>query len=576
MTKNLITSKIDYIFFKNNFFLINIGLLKNKNKILNSRNVLPDVWSKKKIAEKSINYIEKLNSKILFALAKNLGSFHKTTNDKNYWGVILFHWLNSYLCRLYKQWVFIESIKEKYNILQYSYRRDDFYPNDFLEANFFYTQYSWNSKLITDIINYKNSKYFNIQIKKNKLYPDKIIYNKKLINFTIIDILKKAVSAFKKEKSFYFFDNYIPTIFKIKLYTALKDRIFIDDKKFTAIYERRKFKANYIFRKKKLDFLINNSFEEFVSKKIMTDIPISYLENFNYFLQLSQDSLKPRFIFSSNAYRSNDYFKIWAAEKYKKYKSKIIYVSHGAEHLNPLLKNESKFCYKKITFDTASKKNEVQLPYSWFYSKIVSKKNYEEKNLLLMVNTNPINNWEITNGTNSIDQTVKIYNSFKSFVCKFNNMFNNEVVVREIKSPKENTTQFCYIKNFLGKSISYSDPLKTNLKEEFLNTNLSISLDFGTFTIQSMHAVPTLIFLTKDFVIKKKYRFAVENLKKNNILFYNHEKMFNHVRKIFHEPLIWWESADVIKSRNIFYKTFGFKHDNTVNKWLDFCRGLLK
>ena len=565
---------MDYKFFKNNIFLINIGLLKNQKKILNYKNILPDVWSKKKIAEKSINYIEKLNSKILISLAKELGDFHQKTIDKKYWGIILYHWLNSYLCRLYKQWVFIDSIREKYNILQYSYSSEDFFPNDYQEANYFYTQYAWNSKLIIDIINSKNSKYFNIQIKKNKIYPDKINYNKNLYNFTFIDIIKKIISAFKKKESFYFFDNYIPTTFKVKLYIALKDGIFIDDKKFSAIYKRPQFKVNYIFRKKKLNFSINNFFEEFVSKRIMKDIPISYLENFNFFLKLSQDSSKPKLIFSSNSHVSNDYFKIWIAEKYKKYKSKIIFVSHGAEHFNPLLKNESKFCHKKITFDIPSKKNEAQLPYSWFYSNISSKKNYKKKKLLLLVKTNPIYNWQILNSTNSIDQTIKIYSSIKSFVKEFKNLFNNKVVVRELMSSKENTTKFCYIKNFLHKSVSYSNTDKTNLKEEFLNTNLSISLDLSTFTIQSMHLLPTVIFLTKDFVIKKKYKIAVENLKKNKILFYNQKKMLNHVRKIFHDPLSWWESADVIRSRNIFYKTFGYKHDNALNKWLDFCRSL--
>ena len=412
---------------------------------------------------------------------------------------------------------------------------------------------------------------------KKKLRINKLFYNSNLYKITLKDIFKKMISFLQKKNLFYFFDDYIPTSLKIKLYNSLGQGIYLDNKKFIKNFKAPECKINYNFRKKKLNFSISNSFEDFVSKRILSDIPKSFIENFSVFIKLSNDNLSPKFIFTSNSYRSNDYFKIWAAEKYKINQSKIIFVAHGLEHLNPLQEKESKFCFRKIKFEATSKKNEIQLPFSWHYKKInLRNNNKKNKNLLLLFNSEPICHTAIHLGNNNtMEERLDMFRNIKDFLKKFKNRYNNKILVREILKDKKNTTEYYYFKDFFGKKISYSNTKKSSLEKDFSNTNVSIALHLSTFTLQSMHAVPTLIFMTKGHVVEKKYRFINKKLQKNNILFYDQKKMFNHITKIFPNPALWWESADVVKARNIFYKTYGYKDKNTSEKWLDFCRSLL-
>ena len=85
--------------------------------------------------------------------------------------------------------------------------------------------------------------------------------------------------------------------------------------------------------------------------------------------------------------------------------------------------------------------------------------------------------------------------------------------------------------------------------------------------------LPTIILLKNDlWNLSKDLIVFYNKLKSNNVIFTNHVDAVKHLNTIWEDPLVWWNSEELLKLRNEFFKICCLESQNNLNSWLEFTK----
>ena len=190
---------------------------------------------------------------------------------------------------------------------------------------------AWNYFIYSSIFNYLNKKKIikkNFDLRANKYKP----FNNNNINLRFVfDIIS---SFFNKNKKFLIYQSGLSSIEEIKLNLHLSQLPRFYKKKDTNYFEINKKIRNKInsYITKKVS-LAKNDFEKYVFKIIAYHLPAFILEGYEDIRKIIYNQKypkKPRVIFSSNGFDTDELFKFYVAEQVSKKKSpKYIVGQHG-------------------------------------------------------------------------------------------------------------------------------------------------------------------------------------------------------------------------------------------------------
>jgi putative transferase (TIGR04331 family) len=219
--KHLYLTYLDYKNSKiyNNHFVLGSWFNQNTNKF--KKNILPYHWRNIPTQEKDYIYLKKIRSKILNFLIQKLNKFHSINYSKQEWVIILEPFLQTYLTVIFDRWKIINSLSrnKKYKVNFYRIDSNDFCNfSDFIENSF---TDAWNQKIFQEIITYLNFKNIKkINQKKVFKHSGKIFPIKSKIRISDYFFLFLDKIFFSKNKKIFFFENYFPKIFFLKLNLA--------------------------------------------------------------------------------------------------------------------------------------------------------------------------------------------------------------------------------------------------------------------------------------------------------------------------------------------------------------------
>lgn len=576
MNNNLVTTSINETFSESsNNILLGDWCYPYLNKKSNFKiKKLKFHWDSIDKKENDYKYLENLYYKILRALTLSFNLYHSTEKTERYWHIIIGPFLINFLQVFWDRWenIRVAFENEKINetkIINLNYEDcvcSEFLPLFALSNN---NQF-WNHFIYANIINFlqpKNLKIINIKAdsykasilrKKNK--SKSIISSKKFIDL----ILSKI---FKNEK-IVFYKSYIEKEKFIKLSLKLKQipRIYCElDKSIDNIpkLNREKFKLN-----------INpsNKFESFLETILIKVLPCSYLENYAETIEeVRKIKLNPKIIYTAIGHTVDDYFKFWSAEQVMK-GTKYIVSDHGGyidDKQN--FGAWSKFSDLYLRWNLDKKKNTLQMPPSILFKDQDFIKSNSNKILLLGNNTQlypkkvqsatqsgqiirDVELWE--NFYNKLDNEKKVFFKFRTHVTddwNIGNFFSNK-----------------YGKNILSKYKRINDDLKTS--------KIIINTSFSTPFFETIYSgKPTIILsLEKFFSISEEKKQLLIDLTKNKILFDNADNALNHLNKIWDNIDDWWNSKEIVKTKEKFHELCFIKKKNEINFWKDFFLSQLK
>ena len=164
---------------------------------------------------------------------------------------------------------------------------------------------------------------------------DEIVLANKRGNFSrlLLEYLLNFVSFFKHDKEVVFFQNSYLSLGKL-FYFSLVSRYRVKVKFSEHKYHKKRGVLSTLQRQELTDYLPDNGdFENFLKLWLPFDLPMCYVENYDYICRLSRmvyPKTAPNIIYSANAWYYDEVFKVWAAEHSAE--SILVGVQHGGNY----------------------------------------------------------------------------------------------------------------------------------------------------------------------------------------------------------------------------------------------------
>ena len=271
---------------------------------------------------KDIDYVQRLSAELLIELSDALNGFHKTNYSTRYWNILLGHWLQRYVAVSFNRYYALKQALEKNEITgtvsfdSTSYRLATLNSMSFISAsndgvwnNVFYNrviQHLYQSKIELNSIRLNNEAAF-IQ---HKGIVSKKMSSKGLIKSLAYLVLPKLSG----NKDAFIINSYLPKWQEIKLQLALLQvpQLWQSPPLISVQFDLEVRKNLKFPCKDKLDF------EIFVRDLLPELIPTSYLEGYaqlNKQVKCLPWPSRPKFIFTSNNFDTDEIFKAWVAVK---------------------------------------------------------------------------------------------------------------------------------------------------------------------------------------------------------------------------------------------------------------------
>jgi len=273
--------------------------------------------------KKNAEYIHTLYSEILSETVEQLNKYHHTNHGLRYWTILLGHWLQRYLDMMFNRYFTMKQALEEHKITGTTV----FDPTDYSLATSDSLSFIWacnddvwNNVLYSRIIKYmdcnnielnsipiKNEGYFKSELNSVKTNSVKTKQLLKIISHFIFRGMSKANDAF-------IINSYLPKWQEIKLQLALGQC--------PQLWQNSPLNATSIDIEVRRKFIISSEshagFERCVRDLLPDIIPACYLEGYAE-LNKQVESLpwptKPRFIFTSNNFDTDEIFKAWTGLK---------------------------------------------------------------------------------------------------------------------------------------------------------------------------------------------------------------------------------------------------------------------
>jgi putative transferase (TIGR04331 family) len=374
-------------------------------------------WVDKEKKLKDFFYVQKIYKRVLKNLIPFLNNFHRKKFSKKNWELLLSSFLRDYIFFIYDRWRMIININKKYKLNKvevFSFKKNDFIPQDTEEALYFLRTDEWDNWMISEII--KNQKLdFIEKIAATNTNKNK---NKNKNNLKKLKIQKLIFP--QNNKKYFLKDLMLPRYFKFMLNLKLgqtpwvySDLIIEYDKKIST--------ARKIFS----SIQSKDKFEGFIYKMLPETFPKNYLENYTKIeqnLQFLNWPKNPKIIFTSFSHYLNDPFNIYTLNKLND-GSKLFILQHGHQYHNKFCNSlfEVRLCDKYLTWgNKAQGKNIVPLYTPTTIGKKIIKKN--ASGILLSIVGPPVKPYKQQDHPREIE-TCDIYK--KNLFVFLNNLKKN-------------------------------------------------------------------------------------------------------------------------------------------------------
>jgi len=550
----------------------NILLLGNwcsYHLIDNNQVIVPYHWDDREKLLSDYKEIFRLYDLYLSNICNLLNRYHKVNYTEDYWRIVVGPWLYYFICIVFDRYEMLSLTSETYKVRETSvanYNIEDWIPCDYVEFKNFFVSQKWNYYLYSEIL--RKLKIFPLKEtgfdlkKNNEKYSRHETWLKKTSK-TLMFCITRFIPSSLKRVVFVEVDIRPKSLF----YILLKLKQFP-----ISYYKRKQPEIDVIdLNNRKLNFQFDvdlSVISNLLNHLIPLNIPSSYLEGYKKIVVESK-KIYPKNIdiaVTSNAYFSNEHFKVWIAEK-KERGAKLLVAVHGGHH-GPALYNGP----GKLTEDIAS------VFYGWGWGKhTLPSPKLSRLKAIRIDNSNKSDilfiPYTLSQYSNHIDSSPisstfeKCLEMQERLFVKFRQIdLLNNVVVR-IKGNDfgwglENRYRTHGVKRF-------ADTKKESLVDNLSTSGIVIVTYDSTVMLESFTLnVPTLLFFKKELweMNPRAEKYFLE-LKSAGVLHYDENSLFTHVNEVFNNITLWWDSDAVQSAVNNFLSVYGVSNNNWKELW---------
>lgn len=562
-----------------------IGLPIKNFQPAKSLKIFPFHWNDRKKLIKDYDYLEKLHKNLLLCLAKSLNYFHNKAYSLRYWQILLDPWLMAYLGAMFDRWesvrlamlskkeftipVFEKQHKNPVRVFSYN----EFISNIISDVG--------NESIFKNIFKFEYSGLVELQATKQSFNKPKKPFTESPSGIFPVkkgfEILGKNLNwvtqKLTNSNKILFQDTYFSPFSIIRLSFSLRQFPKIKNYEFEIHQKEIK---NSIFndenkhRNINLQWQPKNRFELFLFSRIREDLPSSVVENFGKLLEMVVGtSLKPSVILSGNSHWGNPLAKAWMAEHTEK-GGKLVVLEHGGsfparkEHFN----FEEDIADWKGTWFVPYHPKHVQVPPPKLIRardgrglKLALKLN---KFCLIIGNENPKYVYRAMFYPMA-DQCLRSILLVNKMITSLKYFIQEKIKIRPYPQNMGWNSKALFEETYGSKKIC---SLKT-IWQAFESAKI-IVCTYPETTFSEAMTTGRPVILLFDYKINERHRVSfplIKQMTEASIIFHNSEKAAEHINKIWHNPLQWWNSAKTLRAREKFKSQAGRIDADWVKEW---------
>ena len=524
-------------------------------------------WDDRSKLFKDYQLMSSLYERYLLKASRSLNRIHGVNHPVEFWRLVVGPWLHYFISIVLDRYEMLSYVSKAYDIKHARvpiYDLDGWVPIDYVDFNYQFYSDEWNYYLFSEII--RHTGVVGSKQTPFKLHPPEInVPNSKPSKIkSFLFALTKLMRTQSKKVVFVEVD--LPQTSLYKILYKLKSFSF-------SYYLRVKPESSILNWDLRGNIFTNNSnateLEQLLNVLIPANMPTSYLEGYR---DLVEDSKKifpenVNLIVTSNAYFSNEHFKVWCAHK-KNSGARLWVAVHGGHHGTALFNGPG-----KLTEDIADRF------YSWGWgdynlpspklSLLRAKKIKKSDNKILFIP------YSVSKYSNHIDSSP-IASSFNDCVDLHSRFFlaletpnlKDDILIR-LKSGRDLWNldveyAKCGISNFV---YSNEEPLIDSIAKSAL---VIVTYDSTVFLESLTLNVPTCLFIRKDY-----WEMSYSSMEYFNrflecgILHYDENSLVKHIHEVKDDYDRWWYSEPVQVAIKLFLTKFGFSSERWEDDWSD-------
>ena len=281
--------------------------------------VSPYHWNDRQKLHKDYVYLKSIYEEILIELAAKLNSIHGVEHSVQYWRIVVGPWLAHFIQMLFDRWFMLQQAicaNEISGARVLFSNGEQLVPNDMAAFNTLFVRDAWNEMIygqILDLMDFPVQKVYSPNKDCFGFENELKINQPKPIKNTFLHFANYLSRKLYRDDEYFFISSYIPIIQELILQAKLGQL----PKRWIKVEVPKGVFDNFT-RQWELGILNKSaSFDNVLRTLIPRHIPIDYLETYKNIVTLTESlpwPKRPKAIFTSNSFSSDDVFKVWAAE----------------------------------------------------------------------------------------------------------------------------------------------------------------------------------------------------------------------------------------------------------------------
>jgi len=526
-------------------------------------------------SKQSYIYCNHLYESILPVLGNHLNKIHKTNLNERSWRIILGPWLFFYISSSYERFMSLKYAISHYPKLNSCMLKKASYivPNDTSHFFSLINDDFYNFQIYSKIFRFLGKDFREVELSpKNSPSNDYPFISKIICNF----ILRSFAKIFSNNCNSLFMQNIYLTLSNI-LYLIgcnIFNIFYVPFQSYLNVNFNNKFDDSKPIRRRYLKLGIKSkskfSFENYISKTLINDIPYSFYEAFPDIKKISKHIYpkNTKTIFSLTAWHFDEPFKFWTAQMSQN-GSTLLGGQHGGGYgydLNHFFENHE----LKIL--------DIFFSWGWYkkntYAKIFPMPALKNTGKIKLNKTNCPNDKQILWAGTIAPRYFMSFPNFPSYAKVY-----HEYQVNFLTSLSPDVLKHIKFRPYSSDNFSgtYLKKIRNNVKidnsrifSNSLNSCLLFVCDHASTTFLEAFSLnkPTILFWNKEInQIRNEAAPYFDLLIQQEILFYCPVKAAKKINEIYNDVETWWAQENRQRALKLFCSQFVMYDKNGLNTW---------
>lgn len=526
--------------------------------------VAPYHWDDRERLYKDYLYLQGLYEELLVELTAKLNAIHDVNHSVRYWRIIIGPWLGYFIQMLFDRWAMVQQVVRDEAIVGAKVlqrRQDRLVPNDMESFVTLFIGDEWNELIYGQILDSMEIPVERIAAHGSEhasLVTPNSANSTRRLRRALLKVATHISGFLCRDNEFFFISSYLGIKQDLLLQAKLGQlpKIWRTVPVPTAPVDPHA-------RRWDLPALNSARFPSLARKLISKHIPTVYLEGYQNLVDLTASlpwPKRPKCIFTSNAFISDDVFKVWAAEKTESGTPMVI-GQHGGNYGMALW---------SFTEDHQIAIADRFLTWGWSESgpsKISPVGNFKDfgrkmiadmaGNALLVETTVPQSSYHMYSVPVAAGQWQSYFEDQCRFVQALPTALRDQVLVRLYSKDYG----YCQRKRWIDRfpTIELDDGLQP-LAMLMSKARLYISTYNATTYLESLSLnFPTIMFWNpKHWELRDSAVPYIELLKSVGIFHETPENAARQMAKVWDDVPTWWQSGEVQSVRGEFCERYAY------------------